>query len=383
MPAPRSRPLRLATLLLAVAALAACGSAGASDDQPTGTIGGVGVLPDQTATSAVPTTVAVDGSTAATPPGNASSGAPNVVTATGGSVVPIAERVSGNKLLMIGDSIFAGAASRYGNEACNTLVPLDWQVDVEAESGRAIDFGERVVRQMVPQGWDVIVFFLGTNYGGNEVGYREYLVKALDEIGPDTPVVLLTTTVYATKQNEVNTIIHEEAATRPNVSVLDWATLSEAPGMLSGDGYHPSDQGRQTMMDAVALLVGKAPVAPGKCLQSKNRSDAPNTPGAPTTAPKGRGGTGSGSGSGSGSDSGTTTTKAPVTNAPAATTVPATSAATRPPAATTPATAAPTAAPTQAPTTQAPATPAPTTDPEPPPTQPTSPPTPPPVTEGP
>jgi hypothetical protein len=313
----------------------------------------------------VPTTAAPDGAgttaTAATA-GETPTGAPTVA-ATGSTLPPIAQRVTGNKLLMIGDSIFAGAAARYGNEACTTLVPLDWQVDVEAESGRAIDFGERVVRQMVPQGWDVIVFFLGTNYGGNEVGYRQYLVKALDEIGPDTPVVLLTTTVYAPKQEEVNTIIREEAASRPNITVLEWATLSEAPGMLSGDGYHPSDAGRQTMIDAISLLVGRAPVSPGKCLQSKNRSDVPNTPGAPTTAPKGGGGSGGGSRT-------TTTTKAPATNPPTNTTFPAT-AATRPPS-TSQATAAPT---TAAPVTQAPTNP-PTQAPTNPPTQaPTNPPT--------
>jgi hypothetical protein len=206
---------------------------------------------------------------------------------------------------------------------------------------------------MVPQGWDVIVFFLGTNYGGNEVGYRQYLVKALDEIGPDTPVVLLTTTVYAQKQEEVNTIIREEASTRPNITVLDWGAMSEAPGMLSGDGYHPSNEGRKTMVDAISLLVGRAPVSPGKCLQSKNRSDVPNTPGAPTTAPKGGGG---------GSGSGTTTTKAPATNPPTATTVPATTATTR-----APSTNPTTVAPTQAPTTQAPITEPPVTAPEPPP----------------
>jgi hypothetical protein len=364
MPASRSRPLRHAAFLVALAALAACGSAGASDDQPTGTIGGVGLLPDQAATSAVPpTTVAADGSSTPAPTSGATAGAP-AVSATGSTVVPIAERVTGNKLLMVGDSIFAGAASRYGNEACNTLVPLDWQVDVEAESGRAIDFGERVVRQMVPQGWDVIVFFLGTNYGGNEVGYREYLVKALDHIGPDTPVVLLTTTVYAAKQEEVNTIIREEAASRPNITVLEWAELSKAPGNLSGDGYHPSPQGRQTMMDAISLLVGRAPVSPGKCLQSKNRSDVPNTPGAPTTAPRGSGG---------GSGSGTTTTKAPATNPPTNTTVPATSATTQPAAPTQ----APTNPPTQAPTNPPTAAPtqAPTAPPTAAPTLPTSPPT--------
>ena len=94
-------------------------------------------------------------------------------------------------------------------------------------------------------------------------------MKALDEIGPDVPVMLLTTTVYAPKQEEVNTIIREEASVRPNVTVLDWASMSEEPGMLSGDGYHPSDTGRQVMVDSIAYLLGRAPVAPGQLPQAR------------------------------------------------------------------------------------------------------------------
>ncbi len=350
------RHLRRAALAVSLAMLAACGSAGATDQQPSGTIGGVGVLPDQADGSTVaPMSAAPDDSSGS--PASTTSASPTSSTEPGSTRAPsIAERVSGNRLLMVGDSIFAATAQRYGGEACTTLVPLDWQVDVEAESGRAIDFGERVVRQMMPQGWDVVVFFLGTNYGGNEVGYREYLVKALDRIGPDVPVVLLTTTVYAEKQNEVNSIIWDEASRRPNITVLDWATISEQPGMLSGDGYHPSDTGRQVMVDAISLLVGQAPVAPGKCLQPKNRADVPNTPGAPTTTRPNSGGGG-----------GTTTTTKPPTTAAAttapATTVPPTRPAdtTTPPATTAPAPATP--APTGAPATTTQQTPAPTTAP--------------------
>ena len=151
------------------------------------------------------------------------------------------------------------------------------------------------------------------------------------------PVILLTTTVYAPKQEEVNTIIREEASVRPNVTVLDWASMSEEPGMLSGDGYHPSDAGRQVMVDSIAYLLGRAPVGPGDCLKPANRSDVPNTPGAPTTKP---GGGGSG------------TTKPPTT-----TPKPAAPATTRAPATTPNTTTATTAAPaTQPAATQPPAT---------------------------
>ena len=141
----------------------ACGSAGATDQQPAGTIGGVGVLPDQAA-GAPATTIAAEATTSPEVTTTVDPGAPSLppeATAPGSSApVPIADQVTGNRLLMVGDSIFAATAPCYGDNACATLGALEPEVDVEAESGRAIDFGERVVRQMMPKGWNAVVFFL-------------------------------------------------------------------------------------------------------------------------------------------------------------------------------------------------------------------------------
>ena len=48
-------------------------------------------------------------------------------------VEAIADRVNGNRLLVIGDSIMAGTASRFGGELCDALVPDGWAVQIEAE----------------------------------------------------------------------------------------------------------------------------------------------------------------------------------------------------------------------------------------------------------
>ncbi|MEY3132305.1 MAG: hypothetical protein RLZ29_642, partial [Actinomycetota bacterium] len=45
---------------------------------------------------------------------------------------PVGGRVEGNRVLLVGDSIFASTAKRYGGEMCNALKPLGWQVAVEA-----------------------------------------------------------------------------------------------------------------------------------------------------------------------------------------------------------------------------------------------------------
>ena len=82
----------------------------------------------------------------------------------------IGPKVSGNRLLMIGDSIMASTSSRYGNEMCDALVPLGWQVAIEAEASRFAEFGVRVLDQRLnaEAGWDAAVVFLGTNYEGNK-----------------------------------------------------------------------------------------------------------------------------------------------------------------------------------------------------------------------
>ena len=55
---------------------------------------------------------------------------------------------------MIGDSITASAAKRYGGELCNTLVPLGWQVEVDAEPSRFVDFGNDVLDKRLSAKWD-------------------------------------------------------------------------------------------------------------------------------------------------------------------------------------------------------------------------------------
>ena len=348
----RRRPLVLLLAALTVLGVAGCGStADTVDTVVDSTIGGVGVIPPGTGPAATLTLP------------------DSVGTFPGGEDIPVPERpigeeVTGNRLLMIGDSIFAGTSRRYGNEACTTLEPLGWQVAVEAESGRFTEFGGRVLDSRLAEGWDVAVVLLGTNYDGDQLGYEADLVDILDQLAP-RPTILLTTTRFREMQTEVNEVIARQVLERDNVDALDWSTISEAAGVLSGDGIHPTDSGRQLLVDAIALLIGPAPVQPGDCLSSEFTDDsavpgAPGGPGGMTTVPN--------------TTSGGTQTTAPLVTQPTvaptlppttdvtlpptvAPTLPPTTLATLPP--TTLATLPPTVAPTVAPTTAAPATTAP------------------------
>lgn len=248
----------LAVLLIAAVSCGSSGSDGATTTAVNGTVAGIGNLPDQVSTTAV-----------------------NSVSETSIPIesrpLTVGELSNGPRLLMIGDSIFAGVSRRYSNMACDRLVPLGWQVAVEAERGRFIDLGLRIVKKKLPQGFDAAVLFLGTNYGKKQDVYKEYLDKILDELAP-RPVIILTATEYKPFIQEVNAVIEEEVKTRDNLWLVDWREISKTPGTLWKDGIHPVDAGNVLLMDSIIQVLGNAPGGdPGECLKVEFKDDAPLT----------------------------------------------------------------------------------------------------------
>ena len=302
--------------LAAVAALAvvaaACGSAGGDSDEtippvtPVPTIGGVGVVPAMPSAVrepvvVVPLPVEVDGTTAE-------------------SIGEIAEN---NRVLMIGDSILASTSSRYGDQMCEAVVPLGWQVAVEAEPSQFVDFGNTVLQRLLPDDvepdddWGAAVVFLGSNYRGDAFRYEAELIEILDRLAP-RPVLLLTVSEYRPNYVEVNVVVNRLGAERDNVTVLDWKTISETPGVLSSDRLHPTDAGRRVLADAVAAALGPFPDGVGDCLRSTFRNDSringnSNTVLGRPSSSSSSSSSGSSSSGSSGSSSSVTTTAAPVT----------------------------------------------------------------------
>ena len=256
---PRDNLRRCAALTVFLIAVVACGSSGSDGVTTTavnGTVAGVGNLPDQVSTTPV------DPASLTSAP-------------IGSRPLTVGELSNGPRLLMIGDSIFAAVSRRFSNMACDRLVPLGWQVAVEAERGRFIDLGLRIVKKKLPQGFDAAVLFLGTNYGKKQDVYKEYLDKILDELAP-RPVIILTATEYKPFIREVNTVIEEEARTRDNLWLVNWREISMTPGVLWKDGIHPVDAGNVLLMDSIIEVLGNAPGSdPGECLKVEFKEDAP------------------------------------------------------------------------------------------------------------
>lgn len=362
MPIRRS----LAALAAVAMVIAGCGSIGDETDDtippvtPVPTIAGVGAVP------AVPSAVREPVIVVRAP-----------VNEDGTEAQIIGETAKRNRVLMIGDSILASTSSRYGNHMCGAVVPLGWQVQVEAEPSRFVDFGNRVLDKLLPtdvatdDDWGAAVVFLGTNYGSNALRYEGELVKILDRLAP-RPTLLLTVTEYRPNYVEVNEVVNRLGAERDNVTVLDWKSISETPGILSSDRLHPTDTGRRVLAESVAAALGPFPDGIGDCLRSTFRNDS--AVGGNSTTVLGRPSTGSGStttttttvrqptsttttssvSSGGGGTPGATTTTSPSTT-PSSSTIPASIAPA--PASTTTTTAAPPPATTT--TTAPPATPAP------------------------
>lgn len=185
----------------------------------------------------------------------------------------LGSRAAGNRVLVIGDSILAGTANRYGGAMCAALVPNGWEVAVEAEAGQMVGFGRTVVRDRIKEGWDAAVVFLGTNFGGSKENYERDLTAIVESLAP-RPTLLLTATLFRDSMQQVNDVIRVVASKNSHVSVLDWGTSSVQPGLLNKDRVHPTDAGRAVLVASVAAALGPAPEVPGKCLAAKYTDDS-------------------------------------------------------------------------------------------------------------
>lgn len=248
---------RSMVVVVAVAGLAtsSCGGAGVTDSNAI--IGPLGTVPGVRALVQPPTSPPGFGDVSLDPP------------IMGGRAELVGQAAQGAKLLMIGDSILAATATRYGDLACRDLVPLGWKVAVEAEVGRFVDLGVRVVKRKLPQGFDAAVVFLGTNYRGVQEEYRTALKEILDQLAP-RPVILLTVSEHNENLAEVNRVVIEEVGARENLWLIDWRRLSKNPGILWRDGIHPTEEGEQFLIDTIGQVLGPAPGGQqGECLPSE------------------------------------------------------------------------------------------------------------------
>lgn len=276
-------------ITLAAAILAACGSGhAAAPESASPTVADVGLLPDDlptpTAPSTPPETSAAPDTTQEPEDSEPSTTARRTTTTDARPTttdpdrppLPVGRTARGNRVLMIGDSILASTSDRYNGEMCASLVPLGWAVEIDAETGRDIEFGAEVLDARLSAGFDAAVVFLGNNYPGQPQFFADRMRDMVERLEP-RPVVLVTVSEYEPQQAEVNYIVRAMAAEYDDVRVVDWAEATAANDRLTvGDDLHPTDEGRQTLVGMITAALGQAPQGTSwpACLETEFTDDS-------------------------------------------------------------------------------------------------------------
>ena len=326
------RPVRRAVLVSALAALvvAGCGTSQGAQVPTAGTLAGIGVTPDQLGDpqgAALPTE----------PP-----------RTTSAVTQPDLPPLTDPRVFMVGDSVLL-ATTQGRPDALDTYVgSLGWQITVDARVSRFTDEGIRVLRKRRGEVHEVAVVLLGNNYGGNELQFAAQVDEILQMLDGVRVIVMLTVPVYDQKQNEVNDILRQAAATDSRIVLVDWEAYTRLdPSVLSGDDVHPTSYGADVIAQLIGLNLGHAPGgdpnAPLPVLGSRTR------PPVSSSADKGESRPSEGAGRGVGSGAAPTAAPRPRPTTPTtAAPVPATTKPTPPPATTSPPPATSSAPPTSA-----------------------------------
>jgi hypothetical protein len=266
---------RHARTLAGAVALFAVGACGGGDDQT--------VLP---APVNVPETVAIgvlpaplsDTPTLPAPPPPPTTAPPAVTTTTaviGPIEGPLAEYVSGNRLLMIGDALLAPGAPRNEGLMCQALTLFGWDTEIDAEPGHDLGFVDEVLdarfEAATDPPWDAVALMVGNELDGADpavaAAFAEGLDALIERIAP-TPVVLFTLPVVDVGRAELNDIIRDRPNSYVNVAVIDFAEKGgDADEVVDDAGLALTDDGNKRLSVITAAAVGKAPGdTEGECL---------------------------------------------------------------------------------------------------------------------
>jgi len=254
----------LLAMVLAIVAVA-CGTGGQADSTPAvGPIDTVesGELPEPFSGGEAPPV----------PPTNPSPSSSTTVPVVGPIEGPISDRVLGTRVLIIGDSILASTAPRHGGLMCDVLTSFGWDVEIDAESGRRIEFADIVLDERLRPDddvdWDVVAVFLGNNFDGDVESFERELEAVLERVAP-RPVILYTLTETDMARAVLNDFISERPQFHRDVVLIDWAGITawEPDLLLADDGLHLTEEGRTRLVLFTAAELGDAPGGDeGDCL---------------------------------------------------------------------------------------------------------------------
>lgn len=251
---------RWAILSAALVVVVAC----ASDPEPSA-LAPVSAVPETVALGAFPEPLSSD-VTVPIPPTTVANETSSTTTEPEPEPItgPIGDEVSGNRVLMIGDTVIASTAPRFDGVMCDALESFGWQAEIAAEVGRFVEFGRTVVDARIvteEPDWDAAAVMLGNHFDGDVEAFRTELDALLTELDP-RPVLLYTVVEDDTFQADLNAIIRDMPRFHPNVVVLDWAEIAvgdDTEIILADTPSGLSEEGRRRLALFTVAALGEPP----------------------------------------------------------------------------------------------------------------------------
>lgn len=224
----------------------------------------IGGLPGPFSDTATPATIpSTSTSTTTEPPAEPISG-------------PLVDAVLGHRLLLVGDTALAATTPRFDGEMCAAVTHFGWDVEIEAEPGRFVDFADEVLDARLDDDWDVVGLMFGHHVATTVDDFERTLDDLLDRLAP-RPVILYTVAELGDDQVEINRLLRARDRSRPNVVIVDWAgPTSDDPELLLDDGGpYPTDEGARRLALFTAAALGETPSGdPGECLDAVFTDDS-------------------------------------------------------------------------------------------------------------
>lgn len=150
-------------------------------------------------------------------------------------------------VLAVGDSVMLGSAKKLAAHG----------ITVDAAKNRQVIYALQIFNfyKATEELGDYVVIHLGTN-GITKKATFERILEPLKNV---PHVVFLTTRVPRHASEALNNaVINELPLTHPNVTILDWYSLSKPhPEWFSSDGIHPNKVGQDNYVAAILSAVGR------------------------------------------------------------------------------------------------------------------------------
>lgn len=189
----------------------------------------------------------------------------------------LVDEVLGHRLLLIGDTVLQATSPRAGGIMCDLVTGFGWDVVIEAERGRPVEFAGEVLDEVLElDDWDVVGLMFGHHIPGTVDEFERSLDRALDRLG-SRPVILYTAAEVGGDQVAVNRIVRQRRQSRPNVVIVDWAAaVADEPDVLLDDGGpQPTTDGAGRLALLTAAALGSTPDGrPGSCLDPQFTDDS-------------------------------------------------------------------------------------------------------------